>query len=633
MIPALPLAAWASGEMVGNHLWQSTLVAAAAALLALTLRKNRAHVRYWLWLAASVKFLIPFTILAALGSQFAWRSSEPVQPAVRLVVHAVSQPFSQPVLRVAPQISAATAFDGLTVLVPVVLAALAGVWLAGCLALMATWTIRWRRVAAAVRRGSRLEDGREVRALRRLEHIHGIKRPIPLISSIASLEPGVFGILHPVLLWPHTIAERLDDRQIESIITHELCHVLRRDNLAAALHMVVQALFWFHPLVWWLGTRLVDERERACDEEVIRLGSEPRVYAESILKTCQLCVESPLVCMAGVTGSDLEKRIEQILKPEDGAALNGWRKLLLATAAVLAVGVPIAVGVVNAPRLRAQAPAASIDRRGFGPPDVNRLLGFELLPGPHYPTDDPRGARAWAVGIDQPAGRVTMMGFTGRGLIRFAYGLGDTPGVGGPGWIDTETFDLAATTEGAPDEEAQRAALRTALEDRFKLSVHRESREFPVYALVTTGNGALGPNLRPSTSTCKDWKEWRVVAVNGGLVGQRPQICGAENTFTGMTFDRVTMADLAAMLSQPSPLLDRKVMDRTGIAGSFDGTLSLGPLPAVAVLTRYPATAPLLETLGVRTVFTALPQQLGLRLDDATATSDVVVIDRAERPS
>ena len=52
----------------------------------------------------------------------------------------------------------------------------------------------------------------------------------------------------------------------------------RRDNLAAAIHMVVEAIFWFHPLVWWIGARLVEERERACDEEVLRLGNEPTVY-------------------------------------------------------------------------------------------------------------------------------------------------------------------------------------------------------------------------------------------------------------------------------------------------------------------------------------------------------------------
>ena len=58
--------------------------------------------------------------------------------------------------------------------------------------------------------------------------------------------------------------------------------------------MLVEAMFWFHPLVWWIGARLVEERERACDEEVLSLGSEPRVYAEGILNVCKLYVESPL---------------------------------------------------------------------------------------------------------------------------------------------------------------------------------------------------------------------------------------------------------------------------------------------------------------------------------------------------
>ena len=114
-----------------------------------------------------------------------------------------------------------------------------------------------------------------------------------------------------MLLWPRSIGARLSDEQVEAILAHELAHVRRRDNLTAAIHMVVQSVFWFHPLVWWLGARLVDERERACDEDVIRLGSEPQVYAEGILKTCEFYVESPLACVSGVTGSDLKKRIER----------------------------------------------------------------------------------------------------------------------------------------------------------------------------------------------------------------------------------------------------------------------------------------------------------------------------------
>ena len=78
----------------------------------------------------------------------------------------------------------------------------------------------------------------------------------------------------------------------------------RRDNLTAALHMAVQAIFWFHPMTWWIGTRLVDERERACDEEVLRSGCQPDVYAGSILAVCRLYLSSPLACVSGVTGSN-----------------------------------------------------------------------------------------------------------------------------------------------------------------------------------------------------------------------------------------------------------------------------------------------------------------------------------------
>ena len=78
--------------------------------------------------------------------------------------------------------------------------------------------------------------------------------------------------------------------------------------------MAIQAIFWFHPLVWWLGMRLVDERERACDEEVLRLGTKPQIYAAGILNVCKLYIESPLPCVSGITGSSLKERIEAIMK-------------------------------------------------------------------------------------------------------------------------------------------------------------------------------------------------------------------------------------------------------------------------------------------------------------------------------
>jgi beta-lactamase regulating signal transducer with metallopeptidase domain len=76
-----------------------------------------------------------------------------------------------------------------------------------------------------------------------------IPAPIEVMSSPTRLEPGLFGVFRPVLLLPEGIADRLTSAQLKAILVHELCHVRRRDNLAAAMHMVVQAIFWFHPVV------------------------------------------------------------------------------------------------------------------------------------------------------------------------------------------------------------------------------------------------------------------------------------------------------------------------------------------------------------------------------------------------
>src|SRR5438445_11523362 len=103
----------------------------------------------------------------------------------------------------------------------------------------------------------------------------------------------------------------------------------------------------------WLGARLVEERERACDEEVVAFGSDRQVYAESILKICEFCLGSPLPCVSGVTGADLKRRIVRIMSERVARKLNFSRKLLLAAAAILAVAAPIMAGVLHATPNRA----------------------------------------------------------------------------------------------------------------------------------------------------------------------------------------------------------------------------------------------------------------------------------------
>ncbi len=101
--------------------------------------------------------------------------------------------------------------------------------------------------------------------------------------------------------------------------------------------MLVEAIFWFHPLVWWMGARLEEERERACDEEVSLLCNQPNVYAESILRVCKFCSESPLACVPGISLGDLKKRIMQIMTDRVVRKLGLGKKLLLLSTTGMAV--------------------------------------------------------------------------------------------------------------------------------------------------------------------------------------------------------------------------------------------------------------------------------------------------------
>jgi multidrug efflux pump subunit AcrA (membrane-fusion protein) len=192
------------------------------------------------------------------------------------------------------------------------------------------------------------------------------------------LEPGVVGLFHPILLLPAGIAERLTPGQFEAVLAHELCHVRRRDNLTSAAHMLVEALFWFHPLVWWIGARLLDERERACDETVLSLGAVPQEYAEGILNVCKSYVESPLHCVSGVTGSNLMRRIQAILTGGVARELNPAKKIALGAAGLLAVAAPIAIGIMRAPAARAQAQPPEAQASRVTPPPSR---GIQPAPG------------------------------------------------------------------------------------------------------------------------------------------------------------------------------------------------------------------------------------------------------------
>ena len=605
MIPNHLSATWPSlAPALGNHLWQSTVFVIAAGLLTLVLRENHARVRYWLWLAASVKFLIPFSLLVAVANYLPGsRGTAGTNAAFYVAVEQVGLPFSPPTMPVIPQVAASTA---LTQLLPALLAV---VWLCGFLVVMFHWYFRWRRISAAIRRAVPLQEGREVQTLRRLERTGGMRKATEMLLSRTSLEPGVFGITRPVLLWPEGISERLEDAHLEAILAHELWHVRRRDNLAAAIHMVVEAIFWFYPLVWWMGARLLEERERACDEEVLESGNDRQVYAESILKICEFCIASPLACVSGVTGAELKKRVAYIMTKNLSHKLDFSRKLLLSIAGLLAVAVPIAFGLAKPTKSQAESqsqdalpPVPLFESASIKPNTGEPMAGFTIVGKPFK-------AIMWK------GDRLMATNFTLHGLIRLAYAVQDDQISGGPDWLNSEGFDVDAKIGKSTIDEMQQhrrvygvsgrtLMFQQLLSDRFKLSFHHETRDLPVYALVAAANGPRVQPAKPGDTYPDGLK-----CIGGRPCGSRSFLEPENNKVVGQG---VPLSNLVELLSEK--LGGRIVLDKTGLAGDYDFTLQLAPEEDEAAISK------------------ALEEQLGLKLEPQKAPTEVLVIDHAEKP-
>ena len=336
-----------------DHVWQSTLFATGAGLLTLAFRRNRARVRYALWFSVSVKFLVPFSSVVWLGSLAA--SSGFLGSSTGRPVHGVTQhPLISGLYQsLAPMGTASlwpSTFTVTSVALTWVNLVLLGIWVCGFFAV----------VASRIRRSHRYWD--IVLTSRRVELID-VKVPRRLQVGLADglLEPAVIGWMHPVLLFPADIEHHLTRPQIEAITAHELCHVRRFDNMTAATHMVVEAIFWFHPLVWWIGARLVDERERACDEYVLTTADASNSYAQGILNICERYVESPLASISGVRSANLPKRIDAIRANRVGETTGVWKTLILTAVIMCVVIVPLVAGAMQAP------PASTGSRRDQSP--------------------------------------------------------------------------------------------------------------------------------------------------------------------------------------------------------------------------------------------------------------------------
>lgn len=313
------------------------------------------------------------------------------------------------------------------------------------------------------------------------------------------------------------------------------------------------------------------------------------------------------------------------MRNDTATARHAWKNAVLIAAGVVAFIVPVTVGGQNPPPQKRNLPAAAT------------LPAFEEI-SIRPNSSEGRGGRG---GQFQPT-RLAMQNVTLKTIVKNTFarqGAGgpntglpllDSQVIGGPDWLDTDKFDLVATTPAStqptPPPQSRQMAVRMLLE-RFKLKAHWETRELPVYALSKErADGTLGPGLKPTPpSECEAAR-----AAGPPPLPQTPGApmppppCGAIQFGPGQLIARGSPMEMLVQTLTSVPVvtgIDRPVIDRTGMQGNYGFALKFAPAGAANADSERPE------------LVTALREQLGLKLEATRAPVDVLVIDSVEKPT
>ena len=436
----------------------------------------------------------------------------------------------------------------------------------------------------------------------------GITRPVAVLLDEGVNSPITCGLIRPAIILPAE-APRWSDEEIQRAMIHEWAHIRRADWPVHLATRVVCAVYWFHPLVWVAWRRLCLEAERACDDAVLQMA-ERTAYAQQLITLARRHVTSravPVLSMAG--RSDLSARVCAVLDENQARGpLNVLRACAVVTIAIVLTGVfgPLRASSQTPPGSR-QAQAAERPAFEVASVRLNTSNTAEQSMRGEFP-------------------RLTITNYPLRVLILRAYELQPFQIVGGPAWLDSDRWDILAKAPDNAPPAAARLMIQRLLEERFKLVARIETRELPIYALVPAqGDGRLGPRLRRRNLDCD-----ALEAARGRGNGQspvagatQPPPCGAGGGSPGVLFGRGwTMERLARGLSGEA---GRAVEDRTGLSGWFDFDLEFTPTFGSPDASALPSERP--------SLFTALQEQLGLKLEPRRGPVEVFVIESAERPT
>lgn len=472
------------------------------------------------------------------------------------------------------------------------------VWFVGAIAfwtrLICAWIIAARLRSVLVRPA----PPEWQQTLSRLKARVGVTRPVRLLISALIQTPAVIGWLRPVLLVPVGALAGLPPEQVEALLIHELAHIRRHDYLVNILQSIAEALLFYHPAVWWVSGHIRTERELCCDDVAVSLTGDAFTYV-SALAEIEASRPAHLHAAMAANGGSLSHRIGRLL----GHPRPVTRTLPGPEAIVSAI-----LLVVAAFGLFAQ----SADPPQFAVASIKRGLEFTMeVPMRLSP---------------QPGGRLSTTNAPLSYLIQRAYGVEAFQIVGGPAWIKSDGYNIEAKPEANTDQKQMWLMLQALLAERFELKLHRETRELPVYDLTATKGGPRLP--KPAGGPCTE--VFTGPPPKPGEPRPAPP-CGpgiqASGTGVSMRGLNLSMAKFTEFLGG---LIGRHVVDKTGFTGKFDLHVNFALDDAIGGLPFHRGPG---DAEAGPSIFTAIQEQLGLKLESTKGPVEVLVIDHVERPT
>jgi uncharacterized protein (TIGR03435 family) len=438
------------------------------------------------------------------------------------------------------------------------------------------------------------------RILDQLKSRISVSRPVRLLVSGLLEAPATMGWLHPIVLVPVGALTGLPPAQIKALLLHELAHVRRYDYLVHILQNAVDAIFFYHPAVWWVSGHMRAERELCCDDIAVSITGDAVDYARALAEFESAVWIQPTVMAA--SGGSLSGRIARLLGQSSVSRRTSSGPASAAALILLAIG---GWAVFAQPTDRPQFEVASV-KRSFN----QSIQHVRPLPG-----------------------RLTADASL-QTLMQYAYGVQPFQVVGGPEQVMSARYQIDARADGNASRARMFLMLRSLLEDRFKMKTHHETRDLPAYALVAAKGGLKLPP--PKEGMCVDSPADAPVEWAGGRMAVPGEIqpakglCGSasvhlEPAGARMQGGRIAMPELVRILSL---VLGRRVIDKTEFGGRFDLQLNF---VADETTPAMPPPPPGSEMPGP-SISQALHQQLGLQLESTKGPVEVTVVDHAELP-